>query len=179
MFKILKKEDRKISKWSGGITEQLYIYPETSEYAKRDFIFRISIATTELESSQFTKLPNVKRFLSILDGRLEIEHKGHHHIVLNKYEIDEFSGDWDTYSKGKVRDFNLMIKGSDGNFKYKNLSKNEELDISVESKHKFVFCIEGDVMVNNHLLKKEEIAIIENENVKINGVGKIFYGYIQ
>lgn len=179
MIKILKTNDRKISKWSGGVTEQLYIYPETSDYSKRDFIFRISIATTEVENSQFTKLPDVKRVISILDGTMELVHEGHHKTTLNKYDIDRFSGDWDTFSKGKVRDFNLMIKNSNGDFQYKNLSDNDILTINNEANHKFVFCIDGELSVNNCTLKREEIAIISNENVSISGIGKIFYGYIK
>ena len=63
MFKILRESDRKISNWSGGVTKELYIYPEDGNYQSRNFKFRISIATTELESSTFTKLENTNRVI--------------------------------------------------------------------------------------------------------------------
>ncbi|NME35571.1 HutD family protein, partial [Fusobacterium sp. FSA-380-WT-3A] len=94
MIKILKEKDRVINNWSGGVTKQLYIYPEASTYQERNFKFRISIATTELENSTFTKLENTHRIISILDGRMELEHKNHHNITLEKYQIDRFEGDW-------------------------------------------------------------------------------------
>ncbi len=116
MFKILRESDRKISNWSGGVTKELYIYPKNGNYQSRDFKFRISIATTELESSTFTKLENTNRVISILAGHMELEHKNHHSISLDKYQIDRFKGHWDTFSKGKVTDFNLMVKNGNGDF---------------------------------------------------------------
>ena len=47
MFKVIKKQQRRINSWSGGITQELYIYPEDASYEKRDFKFRISIAVNE------------------------------------------------------------------------------------------------------------------------------------
>lgn len=179
MFKLIGKEDRKISNWSGGVTQQLYIYPEDSEYANRDFKFRISVATTEVESSQFTKLYDTNRVISILDGKMELEHRGHYKKTLNKYEIDRFSGEWDTFSKGKVRDFNLMIKGTTGDFYYKEITKDIKLDFVEESSFKFVFCITGDIVVNKENVKKEELIVIEKDDLHISGEGKVFYGYIK
>ena len=43
MIEIIKSDAFKESKWSGGITTQLYIYPKDSDYQKRNFNFRISI----------------------------------------------------------------------------------------------------------------------------------------
>ena len=42
------------SKWSGGETTELYIYPADYQYKKRDFLFRISRATIPKEKSIFT-----------------------------------------------------------------------------------------------------------------------------
>lgn len=50
----VSKEDYPVSNWSGGKTTQLFIYPENSEYAKRNFLFRISSATVDCERSEFT-----------------------------------------------------------------------------------------------------------------------------
>jgi len=108
--KHIKKSELNTTNWSGGTTTQLYIYPETANYQKRDFLFRLSTATVELEESNFTSLPGVERLLLILEGQLDIEHKGQYLKHLNTYETDRFMGDWETSSKGKVTDFNLMLR---------------------------------------------------------------------
>lgn len=49
---------------------------------------------------------------------MDIEHVGHYSRKLDKYQIDRFEGEWETKSKGKVKDFNLMCKGCVGDFFY-------------------------------------------------------------
>jgi environmental stress-induced protein Ves len=108
MFKIIKKEDLKTKQWSGGTTTELFIFPEGSSYERKDFIYRISTATVDVEESNFTKLEGVSRCIMVLNGEMKLAHKDHHTINLNKFETDSFSGEWDTKSVGKVTDFNLM-----------------------------------------------------------------------
>lgn len=123
-----------ISQWSGGTTTQLMIYPEGSDYAKRDFLFRISSAKVELEESNFTHLPGVHRRLMILEGALEVQHQEHHAIRLQKFDIDEFEGDWQTHAKGKVTDFNLMTKApAQGKLEAKILTQNERWQPGAEN----------------------------------------------
>lgn len=106
--KIIKKQGQKTSKWSGGETTQLYIYPENSSYENKNFKWRISSAKVEIQASTFTKLPNIQRKLMVIDGELILKHKNNSEVKLNKFEVDNFSGDWDTISYGKAIDFNLM-----------------------------------------------------------------------
>lgn len=178
MLKKLTKDTRKISKWSGGVTEELYIYPEKAEYKDRNFKFRISVATTEDETSVFTKLPGVNRVISILDGKMEIKHENEYEAVLNKYDIDRFSGDWDTTSVGKVRDFNLMIKGGEGDFFFYEIDDCTAMIFDDEASFKFIYCIDGKIEVNNKAGKAEEIFVTDEEEIFVTGNGKIFYGYI-
>ncbi|WP_410207355.1 HutD family protein [Fusobacterium sp.] len=179
MFKIIKENERVISNWSGGVTKQLYIYPENSEYSKRNFKFRISIATTEIEKSTFTKLENVNRVISILDGKMELEHIGHYNKTLNKYEIDRFHGEWDTHSQGKVTDFNLMIKNGNGDFFFKEINKDEVITLCDKDAFGFIFCIDGSLCIDENPVKKGEFFITDNKKAVIKNRGKIFYGYIE
>lgn len=104
------RENNKIrSVWSGGTTTQLYIYPSDSLYADRDFDLRISSAVIEVEESDFTPLKGYSRIIMVLEGELEIIHKNQYSKFLNRFDTDSFSGDWETSSKGKVIDFNLMM----------------------------------------------------------------------
>lgn len=94
--------------WSGGKTTELFIFPTDARYVERDFDFRISTATIEVETSDFTPLPDYKRLLAVLEGELEIMHEGKYSKKLLPFESDSFHGSWKTTSKGKVRDFNVI-----------------------------------------------------------------------
>jgi environmental stress-induced protein Ves len=109
---IYKAEDFKTTKWSGGTTTELFIYPSTSNYESRNFDFRISSATVEIEKSDFTILHGVSRQLMVLKGSIKLFHKNRHEMQLNKREIDCFDGSWETSAIGTCVDFNLMTKGN-------------------------------------------------------------------
>jgi environmental stress-induced protein Ves len=111
-MKVITKQEQPKRKWSGGITTQLYIFPEMSAYNRRNFDFRISTATIDTPSSVFTPLPGVSRVLMPLKGKLTLNHEGHHTKALKPYESDTFSGDWKTTCSGKGIDFNLMTTGN-------------------------------------------------------------------
>ena len=53
----LTAADFRTSAWSGGTTTELFLYPEGGSYAARDFLFRISSATVDLEESDFQRCP--------------------------------------------------------------------------------------------------------------------------
>ena len=107
-YEIVKSESINIQKWNEGTTKELYIYPPSANYKSLDFDFRISTATVETEESSFTNLPSVLRELMVLNGEIEIKHKNHYTKKLRQFDIDKFEGDWETSSKGKCVDFNLM-----------------------------------------------------------------------
>lgn len=126
MISIIRKEDLDTNKWSGGTTTQLFIYPENSSYAAKNFQYRISTATVDIEESTFTKLSGISRSIMVLDGTMELSHKNQHSVTLNKFETDKFEGDWETTSKGKVTDFNLMTtNGRNGSLDSSTLKKGE------------------------------------------------------
>lgn len=179
MIEIIKSDNFKKSKWSGGTTTQLYIYPKDADYQKRNFKFRISIATTELMESNFTKLQGIKRVISILEGKMDLSHKDKYDVTLAPYEIDRFSGDWDTVSKGKVKDFNLMLKDCDGDFLYKKINSTENIILGEKELIFFIYCISGKIEISGDLLLENELAIGKGKNIKVSGKdSKIFYGHI-
>lgn len=103
-----------VAEWSGGTTTQLAIWPKGADYAKRNFIWRVSSAKVEDEESVFTSLPGVSRCLMILDGQLRLVHEGHYDIRLGRFEQDNFDGGWLSRSYGRVTDFNLMTTSGEG-----------------------------------------------------------------
>jgi environmental stress-induced protein Ves len=130
MYLHTKKAQLKTAQWAGGTTTQLAIYPETAEYQKFNFDFRISYATVEVEESTFTFMPGVTRHLMIMKGALDIDHEGQYKKHLDKFDKDIFSGEWPTKAKGKVMDFNLMTRGSaEGEIEAMILDRGDEREV--------------------------------------------------
>lgn len=161
-YRILNKNDYKLSSWSGGDTNELYIYPKTSEYKKRNFMFRISTATVKDEKSTFTKLNGIERTLMTLTGKLKLSFKDKYEKELDKYEAISFSGDWDTTSYGKVTDFNLMTNsGCCGGLQHMRVLKNHFYLLKLENKNseRFMECI--------YNLGEEVTISIEDEEIRL------------
>lgn len=171
MITIIKKKDLVTKDWSGGTTTQLYIYPENSSYENRDFIFRISTASVDVEESTFTKLPGISRCIMVLDGEMTLSHKTKHTVNLKKFQTDSFSGDWETTSYGKVIDFNLMTtNGRLGYIGSSILLKGEKLNLeNLETIFSMAFYIvKGNINIKNTTqeihLQAGDIAICNKDN---------------
>ena len=110
MIQKLFPTDYAVSAWSGGTTTQLAIWPPEAKYADRDFLWRISSATVDLEESDFTPLPDYDRLISTLEGEIVLTHNGGAPLTLRPLEVHAFSGADATHSRGRCRDFNLMLR---------------------------------------------------------------------
>lgn len=160
---IIKKNIAKTSNWGGGNTTELYIYPENSEFKKLDFDFRLSTATIEVEESNFTSLPNIKRKLLLLEGNLELIHKDHHSRKIQLNEIDEFSGDWETKSIGKAVDFNFMSpRDLNEKINVLELNKNSEFTDRNLNTFSFIFVYKGKIELNDGILNAGDIWVNTN-----------------
>lgn len=181
MHKIIKKNEWKNSEWSGGTTSEIFIYPSDSNYADRKFKARISIATTnEPQKAKFTSLPGVDRFISKLEGEMFLKHEQHYEIELEKYQIDRFKGDWETYSTGKFKDFNLMLKGVRGDLYFTELTSPCKLHLEHDCNIAFLFLLDGELTVNSIKLDKEDLFYTDTNILEINPKNaKIFYGFIK
>lgn len=157
----LTEEDFSTSSWSGGATTQLFIYPENSNYGKRDFKVRISSATVELEESNFTKLEGIHRFITPLDNSLRLSHNRKTFTKLNPFEIYEFEGSLDTTSFGKAKDFNLMLaNGTKGELRNFHISEGEEIEILTIIGLNILFSYNSSLRIRVH---EEEITLSPNE----------------
>lgn len=110
--KIVSKEDFITTKWAGGETTQLAIYPENSVFTERDFLWRISSATFTTTESTFSDFTGYQRYILPLKGELSIYHKGLYDRHLKPYEVEYFDGAWATRSTNSpdCRDFNFIVK---------------------------------------------------------------------
>ena len=194
-YKVLKKVDYVTTKWTGGDTTELYIYPEHSSYEKRDFLFRISSATVNLEKSIFTELDGVSRKLMLLSGKMELVHKDKYNKKLKPFEQDSFKGNWNTESYGKARDFNLMTRlncegkleairllpGLDFSLDFNTQEAKESIEVLYNLEADIKLSIEGQEL----LLEKEDSIIFfldkdsKNCGIKIMNITESFADIIR
>ena len=109
-YKIIRKNKAKKTVWSGGTVSELYIYPENADLKNRDFIFRISTATVDVEKSDFTFFDDYSRIIMTLDNELFLTHNDEEKVALSKYQPHVFYGGDKTTSRGKVNDYNFIMK---------------------------------------------------------------------
>jgi|26BtaG_2_1085354.scaffolds.fasta_scaffold00018_7 environmental stress-induced protein Ves len=107
-YQIIQKRNLKSSLWEGGETFEYYIYPKNSNYAARDFLFRISSATIQKTPSTFTKFEKYKRYLVMLTNSLEIHRNGNVENYAEN-EVFEFLSNDEITSYSLGEDFNLMV----------------------------------------------------------------------
>lgn len=144
-IEIIKKESYSVSEWTGGKTTELCIYPKTSKYSDRNFMWRISAATVDIEESTFTNLPGFSRQLMVTDGETVLEHEGKYKVTLKPFEKDTFMGAWVTKSYGKASDFNLMTsEACSGNIEVLTVKDKVEVEIKGET-YEYFYSIGGDI----------------------------------
>lgn len=190
---IRESSQYKTTDWSGGRTTELYIFPEDGDYARREFLIRISSATVETGESSFTKLPGIRRELMILEGEMELVHEGQRSREMKAYDVDSFLGSWDTVSFGTsaVRDFNLMAKESmetSMTFEQvetvKEFSWNEERFTALREtengkhgrEHKIaIYVIEGKGRAKDYEVRTSQLIVLSHylgETIRFENTGK-------
>ena len=156
----LQKDPSKTISWAKGTSTELFIYPKTGNFQKREFLFRLSLATVEAEESVFTPLPGIHRTLMLLEGEHTLSHENHHKKMLKPFDQDSFSGDWHTTSQGKAINFNLMcMDGAKGQLNHLRVAKGETFTFEPQSDFTIFYlysgscandeikCIAGDCLV--------------------------------
>lgn len=185
-FELITEDELTTSIWSGGTTSEIYIYPKGSSYKALDFKWRISSATVDLDHSTFTVLPKIYRYITTLEGAMDLSHNSGELIHLNPFEIYEFSGEINTESFGKVRDFNLMMApGCTGNMNTLTLCADVPLNFNLKdetekySSHSYAFfCHKEDLSIKIkdnliHITKGNALIIHDyhkdhNPNIEIS-----------
>ncbi|MDT8718836.1 HutD family protein [Clostridium sp. 19966] len=157
----------KTTEWLGGKTTELFIWPENGSYQKRQFDFRLSTATIEIEESDFTKLPGIHRILMPLQGNIALCFNGEETVNLKPYDFADFEGDWNTTSKGVGRDFNLMLaKDWTGSLKHLPLSASNITEADA-FRMKIIYSAEGEALISvenkEFILQQGEILYLESE----------------
>lgn len=113
-YNLIHQKDYQVSTWSGGKTTQICLAPQGGQYKVGEFDYRISSATIELDESTFSPLGGYSRLILSLDSPIVLQHPDRSDEVfrLQPFEVHAFEGDWQTVSRGKCTDFNLIYKSS-------------------------------------------------------------------
>lgn len=111
-WEIIKKKDFITTKWPGGQTTQLAIYPEDAIFSEKDFLWRISSATFTSTESKFSDFTGYQRYILPISGKLSLYHERLYNRDLGKYDVDYFDGSWTTSSRNTLdcRDYNFIVK---------------------------------------------------------------------
>ncbi len=141
----LTARDYTTSRWSGGATTELLIWPRGAVYADRDFLCRVSSATVELEESTFTALPDYDRLIATLEGTITLLHDDGPALTLAPYEVHAFDGGSATLSFGRCRDFNLMLRkgGATGSLRPLAVSGAAACPLDPAAHIALFYCAEG------------------------------------
>ena len=183
--RIYKEENYKLSKWSGGNTRELAIYPENAAYLDRDFLWRLSSADSDKEESSFTKLPDFERILMVLDGSVVLAHGEERSVNLGAWESDAFDGAVKTKCFGQLKkDYNLIYrKGTKGCMELIELTdEGHHLECQFEGCRAVgLYSAEGYTIVSvdgkTDMLKEDQQMVIELEpeeeiSLSVMGQGK-------
>lgn len=179
-IRLFPKKDCTAAIWSGGLTYEYMIYPETANYSDRDFVFRISSATIEEVPSAFTKFKGYHRYLVMLDNGLDIE-VNKEIKVYEKYEIMEFNSDDEVTSYTKGIDFNWMVSEKIGHHKLEIANSNQNCDAQII----LLFSLDTTLIKINeksYHLEPYDLLVIENpkkENIMLHFSSECLYGTLE
>ena len=154
-WKLLTKADYVTTSWSGGTTTQLAIAPEGAVYADRDFLWRLSSATVELDHSDFTPLPDYNRFLSVLEGEIQLKIDTDEPVPVSPGKVVAFDGGVPVESWGQCVDFNLMVRKGKAQGAVNVLSGDCETSWLPEPGDLAVYCAAGAVRLPDWDLEAE------------------------
>ena len=148
--------------WASGTSTEIFIFPSDASFVERNFIFRISTATVEADESVFTHFAGITRHLMILQGELELIHEGRYTKYLKPFDCDTFSGEWPTRSKGRVTDFNLMLKqGATGSLTAHHIEQGRTLSLTASDNYYFIYLASGEGNYeNNEIVKAGDLLHI-------------------
>jgi len=155
----------KTTDWSGGKTTEMYIFPKDCSYNERNFDFRISSATIEVEESEFTDLIGYQRLLTILDGELELKVNDKPVFKLKEDVPFYFLGSDKVTARGKVRDFNVIFSPK-YNIEWSLINKDEVREIKSNEVYVIYFLVKGEVKINDQLIKDNELIVIDKNEKK-------------
>lgn len=158
-MEIRKEKGYVVNKWAGGITRELFIWPQNSSLSKRNFDVRISSAVINSTESNFSDFSGFMRYIMPLQGSISLELNGEK-ITLERGKPFQFDGGdkvSSTNTPGAI-DFNVIVrKGVDVDF---HVTGGDEIQFPEPGQKTVIFALE-EVRINSQALHVYETAITE------------------
>ncbi|MGP1438971.1 MAG: HutD family protein [Treponema sp.] len=181
------KDNFHTSKWKGGKTTELLILPEGTSYKERNFYARLSSATIETSSSEFTILEGIKRFITPITHPFLLESDIKKTFLLKPFEIYEFSGEEKTSSYGISQDFNLMLNKEKADGWMKVAKWKTEVEIDLENEIILWFfcpCVSANLIIgtNSKIMEKYSLLTIKElkeKRIKFSTTQTLIFGGIK
>lgn len=164
-MQIFNQQNFLTTKWNGGKTTQLYIFPENGNFKTGEYDFRISTASVEINESTFTLLSNTNRNLMVLKGELKLSHQGKEFSKLFPFDSEKFKGHWNTTSIGKSVNLNVISKHTiQSNYNIVQLKSSECFELNTNDFHHFIYLVEGELNIKE---AQKSITIQQGELCKL------------
>ncbi|MDN2453488.1 HutD family protein [Lactobacillus sp. UCMA15818] len=157
----------KTTRWSGGQTTELYIYPAGSLYENRDFGFRLSFATVEVDKSKFTSLSGYKRIIMPLTNPIELVNNSKTTRLIPGQSFN-FAGSDLIESRGVSKDVNLMHT-SDFAGQISTIDDNSDNKLNSSWEHLCLYNLGGKRIVT---IKDQKLNVGLGDCVIINNINR-------
>ncbi|MDR3214721.1 MAG: HutD family protein [Bacilli bacterium] len=174
LIKLIKYYNLKETSWSGGITKEIYLYPDSASYQNKNFLFRVSSAYISTIPSKFTLFIGYQRYFCMLDNNLELS-INNKNISLKAHDIINFQSEDDVISYQTGNDFNIMLAEDikDHHLKLTN-------GFNTSDHHFIIIFVLKDLQINiqgkDYQLAQYDTIVIENlEHESIDIVSKDHY----
>lgn len=182
------KDNFNTSSWKGGKTTELLILPKEASYKEMNFIARLSSATIDSSSSEFTTLKGIKRFITPITHPFLLESDIKKTFLLKPFEVYEFSGDEKTFSYGMSQDFNLMLNRQKTDGWMKTTKNKKEIIINVEDNTTlWFFCpsLPFNLTINDYSKSMESYSLLiakdmseKSLTIKLSKANPLIFGGI-
>lgn len=181
---LIRREGYKPTFWSGGMATELITYPLNSDYASRNFLWRLGVAKIDILESVFSALPNVSRKFMVTEGQITLIHENEYTKLLNPFEQDSFLGDWKTKTHGKASVFNLMTKENyNGELIHLSILPKKQIKFKYKAqlnKDLVALCfyaINGNFksVINNKLYKVRNNDLLLINNINENSISEFIF----
>ncbi len=157
--------NRKSIAWASGTSTEVFVYPADGDFKTRNFSFRISTATVEADETTFSDFSGLTRILMPLKGDLTLIHEGRYTKELKPFDQDIFDGSWNTRSKGKVQDFNVMFKSPfNAAVVHHHLTTTKEFNSPENKSHHFIYAVDGEYMINEFKISPGDLVEIHTKD---------------
>jgi environmental stress-induced protein Ves len=144
---VKRKQCQKITRWAGGCTRQLAIYPRDAQGSEAfDFVFEITSSTTDIKESEYTIYESYNRTLMIISGELILTLEDGDTYSLSPYGQCTFDGALRALSRGRAVDYEMTLrKGRSGRVEF--LGRVSDLSIKASPGYLGLYCLKGSLRI--------------------------------